>query len=144
MNAGSGKRKGFKDYLAMLFGGILAVVIIIVVFIIGIEYHFGGAEVYDASASTEDGKSFVNEFQIKYICSSVYGLEYADFYRSGCKFASNVDRSNPEELKYYVVKEEYVSKFSLQPSFSWWARNGKFVSPIFVILIIVIAYHMRD
>jgi hypothetical protein len=144
MSADASKRKGFKDYLVMIFGGILAVVIIFVVFIDGIEYHIGGAKVFDASASTEEGKRFVNEYKLKYICSSVYGLEYADFYRSDCKFVSDVDWSNPEEIRYRVVQEEYVSKFSLQPGFSWWERNGKFISPIIVILILVIAYQMLD
>lgn len=144
ISVASSKRKGAKDYIVMVLGGILVAVIIIVVFIVGIEYHLGGAEVYDATAPTEEGKRFINEFRIKYVCSSVYGLEYSDIYRSGCQFATAVDRSNPEEIKYSVIKEEYVSQFNLQPDFSWWERNGRFISPIVVILLIVIIYKLQD
>ena len=144
MSADSSKRKGVKDYLFMILGGILTVVIIILVFIVGIEYHIGGGKVFEASASTEEGKRFVNEFQIKYICLSVYGIEYSDFYRSDCLFATDVDQSNPEEIKYRAIKKDYVSRLGLQPNFSWWERNGKFVSPIIVILIIVLLVKLQE
>lgn len=139
MNTDSSKEKGFKHYLRIVFDGILTgigIIAVILLFIVGIEYHFGGAKVFDASASTEEGKRAISEFQIKYICSSVYGLEFSDFYRSGCQFATGIDRSKQDELKYQTIKEEYVSKFNLQPDFSWWDRNGMYVSLAVILLLI--------
>lgn len=100
-------------------------------------YQFGGAEIYEATAWTQEGKEFVKQYQVKYICPEVYGLYWADIHRSAGVFAIDVRETDDGKIAYKAIEEKYVLALGLEPKFSWWNRNGKYFALIIVLGLIV-------
>lgn len=92
--------------------------ILIVVSVAGCVYQFGGASVYNATALTEEGKEFVKTYNVKYICSDVYGLYLADIVRSEGIFAIDVIATKDDRIQYKIIDQKYVIQLKLIPKFS--------------------------
>ena len=101
--------------------------------------YYSGAKVYNATASTEEGKRYVKKYHIKYICKKVYGFYFTDFFRSkDGVYAINVrkDRLAGEiRIRYIPINEKFARKIGLKPDFSWWEKYGRIV----IIVIIAVA-----
>ncbi len=86
----------------------------------GCEYHFGGAKIFDATASTEEGKNFVKKNNVKYICKNVYGVLWSDFYRSDGVYAINLIKTKEGKIQYKSIKKDWVDRLGLLPKYTWW------------------------
>lgn len=119
-----------------------ALCILILTCLAGCVYQNGGASVYEATALTDEGKELVKRLNIKYVCSDVYSLYFADILRSNGVFAIDVKETNDGHIQYKVIDQKYISQFKLVPVFSWWDIYGKF---IFLIIFVIIAiFKIKD
>ena len=86
-------------------------------------YKIGGAEIYKATAETQDGIDTIQKYNIKYISPSTYSLYFITFYKKKGAFAYNVTEKN-DEVSYDKINQEFADKLKLKPSYTFWQKYG--------------------
>lgn len=99
----------------------------------------GGPQVYEATASTEEGKKLVEEYDVKYISENVVNLFFADISRSKSGiFAIDVKFTDEGKIQYRPIRGELVVLYGLEPKFSWWNNHGIWIAiPLLLIMIVL-------
>jgi len=90
-------------------------------------YQAGGAKVYNATASTDLGRSYVDEYHLKYVCRNTWGLFYSDVWRGDCLFAADVEEKD-DQIQWRTVDADLAQKLELQPAFTFWNRFGCWIA----------------
>ena len=107
----------------------------------GCVYQAGGGELYDATATTEEGKEFVKKLDVKYLCKEVYGIYWTDFHRTECEFAVDVNKTG-DTISYNGLDQEAVKELGLKPNFTWWENFGMWV--ILIVLVVIVVFWIRE
>lgn len=102
-------------------------------------YQERGPTIYDATASTEEGKKFVEKYDVMYICEDVVSVFFADLSRSEAGvFAVDVKFTKDGKIQYRAVPGELVVIYGLEPEFTWWNNHGIWVAiPLLIIMAIL-------
>ncbi|UCH62794.1 MAG: hypothetical protein JSU77_13575 [Fidelibacterota bacterium] len=105
-----------------------------------VVYQEGGPAIYDATASSDEGKKFVEKYNVKYICENVVSILFADLSRSESGvFAVDVELTKEGKIQFRQVSGEFVLIYGLEPKFSWWHNHGIWIAIPLVIIISVLS-----
>lgn len=120
----------------------LFLLIFIVITFSGCVYKFGGAEVYNATAETIEGKDAISTNRIKYVSPSTYSLFFTTIFRKKGVFAVDIDEKDGK-ISYKSINKDFAEKFKLKPDFSFWEKYG-FLSLLSVIALIFISSYLKE
>ena len=99
----------------------------------------GGVGVYAATASTKEGREFVEKYEVKYICGDVWSIFFADISRSESGvFAIDVEVSEDGSVRFKPLPAVFTSLYGLEPRFAWWQEHGIWIILAPLILFFVL------
>jgi hypothetical protein len=90
-------------------------------------YQAGGAKVYNATASTDLGRSYVEEYHLKYVCRNTWGLFFSDVWRGDCLFATDVEEKG-DQIQWRQVDSDLAQRLELKPAFTFWNTFGCWIA----------------
>ena len=114
----------------------------------GCQIYYG-AKVYDVTASTEEGKRYIEKYQVRYVCQEAFGIFYTDIIRSkDGVYAIHVKKDTfSNKIQYIPINKNYAERLGLKPDFSFWDTYGRI--GFFIIIGIAaigggfLAYHQH-
>lgn len=89
-------------------------------------YHVEKIRFFEVEASSEEGRKFIQEYSVKYLCKS-YGAFWTDIVRTNCEYATDIKRTEKNNIQYRIINDEYKMKFGFKPKMTWWESNGRWV-----------------
>jgi hypothetical protein len=97
----------------------------------------GGPAIYDVTASTKQGREFVDKYDVKYICENVVSIYGADVSRSKSGvFAIDVEVLDDGRIRYKPLPAAIAVIYGLEPRFTWWHKHGCWVAfPLACVMI---------
>ena len=92
----------------------------------GCQIYYG-AKVYDVTASTEEGKRYIEKYQVRYVCQEAFGIFYTDIIRSkDGVYAIHVKKDTfSNKIQYIPINKNYAERLGLKPDFSFWDTYGR-------------------
>ena len=71
----------------------------------GCTYYIGKVKTFDVTASTKEGKRFVEKYHVRYL-TKIYGALGTDFYKKEGKYAINIKKTEDNRIQYTPIKKE--------------------------------------
>lgn len=82
--------------------------------------HTDTARFYEVTSETPEGKKAIEEYGIKYLSKSTYGIFWSDFYRKKGEFVYNITELMDGSNQYKVLNKELTDTWALNPDFGIW------------------------
>ena len=116
----------------------LLLLIVISVFLTSCGHKFGEPHLYQAASNSNEGKEFINQYKVCFVCNKTYRLFWTDFYKSDDGIFVLIQTDNGGKENYFTVKPEFVDKYALEPKFSFWNKYGWIAVSVILILLIIL------
>jgi len=109
--------------------------IFVIVLIIGLVYStvkgliWSDKDIINVTSSVNNGISFINENNVKFIPNRVIGTFWTDFYisKKGDYVYDFNENFAKETISYKILPESYVSEYLLLTKYTWWQSYGLLV-----------------
>lgn len=87
----------------------------------------GGDKLYEVTAPTAEGRQYIRDHQIAYLCRDVWGMFFSDIFRSDCHFVQ-VFKVRGEPVSFAPVDGFTRQLYGFEPEFTSWDRFGCWIA----------------